>query len=108
MKSLVLLVVAALLAAGSAAASDRPNDLAGPQGPARAMPAAPAEFARPDGRDRPDAADVPVAAPTILLVDDGFDWVDAGIGLAGGLGLMLVLGGLLAGVQHARRVESVS
>src|SRR5262245_37775381 len=107
MKSLALLFVVALAVTGSAVAADRPNDLAGPPGPARAVPASSVEFARPDGRDAPDAADVPVAAPTILLVDDGFDWGDAGIGLAGGLGLVLVLGGLLAGVQHQRRVSSV-
>lgn len=108
MKSLVPFVVAALVATGSAVAADRPNDLAGPQGPARATPATASAFARPDGRDLPDGADLPVAAPTILLVDDGFGWGDAGIGLAGGLGFMLVLGGLLAGVRHVRRAQSVS
>jgi hypothetical protein len=63
---------------------------------------------RPDGREMPDGVDLAPAQPTIVVATDGFDWDDAGIGLAGGLGLALVLGGALVATQHARRVTRLS
>lgn len=41
------------------------------------------------------------APPTIVKVDNGFDWVDAGIGAAAGIALTLVcLGGVFLVSQH--------
>ncbi len=46
---------------------------------------------RPDDRaDRRPPSDSPVAQPT---AGDGFDWLDAGIGSAAALGLVLLLAG---------------
>ena len=52
-----------------------------------------------DGRS-PDTSDASFAAhtvaPTLTVVDaGGFDWVDAGIGAAGGLAIAFVVGGAL-------------
>lgn len=65
---------------------------------------------RPDGREMPDGADLAPApaSPTIVVAADGFDWGDAAIGLAGGLGLALVLGGSLVTAHHVRRVPGAS
>jgi hypothetical protein len=47
-----------------------------------------------------------VEAPAVTAIEvpgDGFDWGDAGIGAAGGIALLAMLGGLaMAAVQHRR------
>lgn len=104
-----VLVVAAVLAL-PALAAERPNDRAGAQGVGSIVtsPNSVTGVAtipgRPDGRQVPDSVDLGPARPTILATTGGFHWGDAAIGLAGGLGLALVLAGLLVTAQHTRRV----
>jgi hypothetical protein len=106
------LLVACVLAV-PAVAAEHPNDRAGLQG-VGALAAtetgtpAPAQSLRPDGRELPDGVDLAPTPPTIVAASDSFDWDDAGIGLAGGLGLALVLVGALSAAQHARRMPGAS
>ena len=44
-------------------------------------------------------------APSIVQVDGGFDWVDAGIGAAGGLVLVLMAAAATFGLRGRRRVH---
>jgi hypothetical protein len=95
------------------AAAQHPNDRAGLQGvgavaATQDVAVAVSPSLRPDGREMPDGVDLAPTPPTIVAADDGFDWDDAGIGLAGGLGLALVLVGVLAATQHARRMPGAS
>jgi hypothetical protein len=97
----------------SAVAAEHPNDRAGLQG-AGALAAAETgtpgsiQSLRPDGRELPDGVDLAPTPPTIVAASDSFDWDDAGIGLAGGLGLALVLVGALAAAQYTRRMPGAS
>ena len=109
-------VVIALLAAVApltpAALAQRPDDRAGMIGvgsvtvPAQVVPAS---ATRPDDRADARGPGIFAAGPTtILIASDGFDWSDAGIGLAGGLGLALVAVGLLARVTHRHRAHRLA
>lgn len=40
-------------------------------------------------------------APVVVRVDGGFNWASAGVGAAGGLGLMLVVGGAASAIRRA-------
>jgi len=112
----IALVAGALLAAAllaPAAIGQRPDDRSGAIGVGSvATPAVqPSQSAavRPD--DRPGVrAPGPghVVASTVLVSNDGFDWDDAGLGVAGGLGLALVAGGLLALAMRRHRVHSLA
>ncbi len=75
-----------------------PYSIDGPRsGPATTLPG----FAVDGPRSGPATVDLPTAAP---VPRPGFDWADAGIGIAIGLGVGLVLaaGALLVGRQHGR------
>jgi hypothetical protein len=90
----------ALVATTGAMAADavvRPDDRAA-HGPG--IDAAPLDVVlRPDDRaDRPLPNDAPVTQPT---TSEGFDWVDAGIGAAATLGLVLLVAG--ASVMRLRQ-----
>ena len=63
--------------------------------------AAPVASARPAPADTPTGPVQP-AAPVVLSVDDGFDWASAaiGAGIAGGLVLLLVWGGVTYRHRH--------
>jgi hypothetical protein len=107
------LVVAASLAAPVASAADRDsdptlrNDVAhhGPQSASK----------RPDLNVLNDIAHDNVArariagapdhdrAAIVVQVDGGFDWISAGVGAAGGFGLLLVLGTATATLRRRRR-----
>ena len=104
-------VVACALAL-PAVGAERPDDRAGMLGVggvAATTQSAATPSGRIDGRELPDSVDlVPTPSTTMLVVGDGFDWSDAGIGLAAGLGLALVTGGALAGAQHGRRLRGAS
>ena len=55
---------------------------------------------------RAPAAVTPAEAPpvtTIQLPVEGFDWGDAGIGAAGGIGVLAMLAGLTLAATHRRR-----
>ena len=117
MKRIVVHVLGGLVVACTVAlpavAAERPNDRAGLLGVGAVTASAgtdsappPESSGRPDGREGPDGADVPRMQPMIVAAGDGFDWSDAGIGLAGGIGIVLVLAGALATAQHARHVPS--
>jgi hypothetical protein len=43
-------------------------------------------------------------APIVVRVDGGFDWVAAGVGAAGSLGLMLVAGVATSALRRRQRV----
>jgi hypothetical protein len=45
-------------------------------------------------------------APIVVRVDGGFDWVSAGVGAAGGVGLVLVAGAATATLRRRRPVEA--
>ena len=67
--------------------------------------AAPAANARPAGPDTPITGEPVViepSAPVVQSVDDGFDWASAaiGAGIAGGLVLLLVWGGVTYRHRH--------
>jgi hypothetical protein len=104
------LLAAALLA--PTALAQRPDDRDGRIGVGSVTtPAAVAAHSvlRPD--DRPGIrapGPGPVAASTVVVSSDGFDWNDAGIGVAGGLGLALVAGGLLASAMRRHRVHRLA
>ena len=63
--------------------------------------AAPVASARPAPADTPTGPVQP-EAPVVLSVDDGFDWASAaiGAGIAGGLVLLLVWGGVTYRHRH--------
>jgi hypothetical protein len=64
---------------------------------------------RPDDRPGIRGPGALAAGPTTVLVaSDGFDWGDAGVGLAGGVGVALVVGALLVAATHRRRVQSLA
>lgn len=42
--------------------------------------------------------------PIVVRVDGGFDWTAAGVGAAGGFGLVLVAGVATSGLRHRQRV----
>src|SRR5262245_49858111 len=101
-------VLAAALLVPTALAQ-RPDDRSGVIGVGAvttpAVQAASSTPVRPDDRAgvrAPGPSDV--VASTVLVTSDGFDWNDAGIGVAGGLGLALLVGGLLVVVMHRHRV----
>ena len=52
-----------------------------------------------------DAASLVTA---IAVPGDGFDWVDAGIGAAGGLAILAILAGMLMAVTHRRHGPRVT
>ena len=62
--------------------------------------AAPVASARPAPADTPTGP--PESAPVVLSVDDGFDWASAaiGAGIAGGIVLLLVWGGVTYRHRH--------
>lgn len=62
----------------------------GQSGPSRAAGAAAAAQTRP-GQTRP----APRTRPVEIVVADGFDWIDAGVGAAGGFAFALLLGAVL-------------
>ena len=45
------------------------------------------------------------SAPVVVEVDAGFDWAAAGVGAAGGLGLVLVAGGAVSVVRRRSPVD---
>jgi hypothetical protein len=63
-------------------------------------------------RRAPARVDVtPVEVPavtTIELPGQGFDWGDAGIGAAGGIAVLVMLGGLVVAATHRRRGSRVT
>jgi hypothetical protein len=63
--------------------------------------AAPVASARPAPADTPTGPVQP-EAPVVLSVDDGFDWASAaiGAGIAGGLVLLVVWGGVTYRHRH--------
>ncbi len=46
------------------------------------------------------------SAPIVIRVDAGFDWASAGVGAAGGVGLLLVVGAAAAAVRRRQRVDA--
>jgi hypothetical protein len=72
----------------------RPDDRAN-HGPGALVGGSAGELVRPDDRAWRGAGPAPTAevvqSPSLRV--DGFDWVDAGIGAAGALGLVLLLAG---------------
>ena len=91
----------ALVATTGAMAADavvRPDDRAA-HGPGAIAAAQQDVVLRPDDRaDRRLPNDVPVTQPT---TSEGFDWIDAGIGAAATLGLVLLVAG--ASVMRLRQ-----
>ncbi len=45
-------------------------------------------------------------APVVVMVDGGFDWVSAGVGAAGGLGLAAVLAGATSTMRRRPRGDT--
>ena len=45
-------------------------------------------------------------APIVVRVDGGFDWVSAGVGAAGGLGLVLVAGVAASTLRRRHRIDT--
>jgi hypothetical protein len=45
-------------------------------------------------------------APIVVRVDGGFDWPAAGVGAAGGLGLVLVAGAATSALRSRRRIDA--
>jgi hypothetical protein len=82
--------LAALVVAGGAAAAIRPDDHE-THGPGAIATAQRDVVVRPDDRaDRGFPSAVPVSQPT---TGEAFDWVDAGIGSAATLGIVLLVAG---------------
>ena len=103
-------LLAALVLSVPAVAAQHPNDRAGAQGvgavsASQARASGATQSLRPDGRELPDGVDLPPAPPTVVAGADSFDWGDAGIGVAGGLGLALIVGAFLTTKQHPRGVS---
>ena len=46
------------------------------------------------------------SAPIVVRVDAGFDWASAGVGAAGGLGLMLVVAATASALRRRQRVNA--
>lgn len=46
-------------------------------------------------------------APVVVRIEGGFDWVSAVVGVAGGLGLMLVAAAGASALRRRHRVDSV-
>jgi hypothetical protein len=44
-------------------------------------------------------------APVVVEVDGGFDWAAAGVGAAGGLGIVLVAGGAASALRRRPRAD---
>ena len=90
--------LAALVLAGGAGAAIRPDDR-GTHGPGAIATAERDAVVRPDDRaDRGFPGGAPVVVPTSAA---GFDWVDAGIGSAATLGIvLLVAGGSVMVLRH--------
>jgi hypothetical protein len=105
------LFVAAALVAPTALAQ-RPDDRAGTIGVGSVT--APATevvgvSTRPDDQADPRGPGaISGGLTTILVSSDGFDWGDAGVGVAGGLGLALLAGGLLAVAAHRHRAQRLA
>lgn len=93
---------------GAAVHSGRPDGRELPDGADLGTGAVAVNTGRPDGRELPDGADLGLPQPTIVSASDDFDWSDAGIGLVGGFGIAVLLVGVLATTQHARRVPGAS
>jgi hypothetical protein len=126
LKSLGVTTAMAIAIAVPATAAAQNQDLRNPD---RRFPAAQAQMTtqdlinadrrasapRPAGQDlrnadrrapAPPAAVTPPEAPpvtTIQLPVEGFDWGDAGIGAAGGIGVLAMLAGLTLAATHRRR-----
>ena len=82
--------LAALVVAGGAGAAIRPDDRA-THGPGAIATAQRDVVLRPDDRaDRSFPSEAPMAQP---MVAEQFDWVDAGIGSAATLGVVLLIAG---------------
>jgi hypothetical protein len=45
-------------------------------------------------------------APIVVRVDGGFDWAAAGVGAAGGLGLVLVAGAATSALRRRQRLDA--
>ena len=44
-------------------------------------------------------------APIVVRVDGGFDWISAGVGAAGGFGLLLVVGAATSTLRRRHRID---
>jgi hypothetical protein len=94
LRRVALVAVAALIAvmSGNAAAGDvDANDLA--------------HYGRSQTLAPTPPSAIPATAPpsaVVVRVDGGFDWLDAGVGAAGALGLALALGGAASTVRRRR------
>jgi hypothetical protein len=75
-------------------------------------PAAPGQDLRNADRRAPVTVDVtPVEAPPVITSEpthQGFDWGDAGIGAAGGIAVLVMLGTLALAAAHRRRGPRVT
>ena len=56
-------------------------------------------------RTAPPAATNGSLAPVVVEVEGGFDWAAAGVGAAGGLGLVLVAGGTVSVLRRRSPVD---
>ena len=73
-----------------------------------------AEYGLGDVTSRPDegtrgptpSVDPNPTAPTVRIVDGGFDWTAASLGAAGGFALVLVLGAATLGLRGRQRVST--
>lgn len=94
----------------SESGSLRPDDRA-THGPGALDVAGSADIVRPDDRAwrgvGPAPTIVPIASPSVRF-DGGFDWIDAGIGAAGALGLALLLAGASVIAVRRNRVAAYS
>jgi len=45
-------------------------------------------------------------APIVVRVDGGFDWISAGVGAAGGFGMLLVAGAATSTLRRRHRIDS--
>lgn len=52
------------------------------------------------------AQSAPSPAPVVVRVDGGFDWVSAGVGAAGGFGLVLVAGTAASALRRRDRLAA--
>lgn len=94
-----------------AAEAVRPDDQAGPRGPGAVSVSSKktvASATRPDDRAGVRGPGATLVGSTVLVSSDGFDWSDAGIGVAGGLGLALIAAGLLATTTRSHRMQRLA